>query len=142
MALIWSFLPSRMGAIGDRVGRKLPMAVALFVSGTVTLLVPHAPSLLLLAALWAVEALAFSAATPAQEALVADLSGGGQRGESFGLYTFAAGLGAAVGPLIGGWLYDNAGHVAPFYATAAAVFLGAVLILVLIREPERSPAAG
>ncbi len=140
MALIWSFLPSRMGAIGDRLGRKLPMAVGLTVSGAVTLAIPHAPSLLLLAVLWALEALAFTASVPAEEALVADLSGSGRRGESFGLYTFAAGLGAVVGPLVGGWLYDNAGHAAPFYATAATVFLGAVLIVLLVREPRRQPA--
>jgi len=142
MALIWSFLPSRMGAIGDRLGRKLPMAAGLAVSGTVTLFIPRVPSLLLLAALWAVEALAFSASVPAEEALVADLSGSGRRGESFGLYTFAAGLGAVVGPLVGGWLYDNLGHAAPFYATAAAVFLGAALILILVKEPPRVSPGG
>ena len=139
MALIWSFLPSRMGAIGDRLGRKLPMAAGLAVSAAVTFFVPHAPSLVLLAVLWAVEALAFSASVPAEEALVADLSSSDQRGESFGLYTFASGLGAVVGPLVGGWLYDNAGHAAPFYATATTVLLGAVLILLLVREPRRQP---
>jgi MFS family permease len=82
--------------------------------------------------------LAFTASVPAEEALVADLSGQEQRGESFGLYTFASGLGAVVGPLVGGWLYDQAGHSVPFYFTAALVFLGAVLILLLVREPERS----
>ena len=137
MALIWAFLPSRMGAIGDRFGRKLPMAIGLLVSGMVILVLPHAPSLLLLAVLWAVEALAFTASVPAEEALVADLSGHQQRGESFGLYTFASGLGAVFGPLVGGWLYDQVGHAVPFYFTATLVFLGAVLIMLLVREPRR-----
>ena len=141
MALIWAFLPSRMGAIGDRLGRKAPMAVGLLVSGAVILFLPHATSLLLLAMLWAVEALAFTASVPAEEALVADLSGGEQRGESFGLYTFASGLGAVVGPLVGGWLYDQVGHSAPFYFTAALAFVGALLIVLLVREPER-PTSG
>jgi MFS family permease len=140
MALIWSFLPSRMGAIGDRLGRKLPMAVGLLVSGAVTLFLPHAPSLWLLAILWAVEALAFTASVPAEESLVADLSGSDQRGGSFGLYTFASGLGAVLGPLAGGWLYDQIGHNAPFYFTAALVFVGALLIVLLVREPEGATA--
>jgi DHA1 family multidrug resistance protein-like MFS transporter len=136
MALIWSFLPSRMGVISDRWGRKLPMAAGLLVSGGVALFLPHAPSLVPLAILWAVEALAFTASVPAEEALVADLSGSDQRGESFGLYTFASGLGAVIGPIFGGWLYDSAGHAVPFYFTAALVFLGAILILLLVRDPR------
>jgi DHA1 family multidrug resistance protein-like MFS transporter len=142
MALIWAVFPSRMGAIGDRLGRKLPMAAGLLVSGAVILFLPHAPSLLLLAILWAVEALAFTASVPAEEALVADLSGSEQRGESFGLYTFASGLGAVVGPLVGGWLYDQVGHSAPFYFTAALVFVGALLIVLFVREPDRSTPTG
>jgi MFS family permease len=141
MALIWAIMPARMGTIADRFGRKLPMAVGLVVSGVVTLFLPHAPSLFLLAVLWAIEALAFTASVPAEEALVADLGGSEQRGESFGLYTFARGLGAVVGPLVGGWLYDQVGHTAPFYFTATLVFLGALLIAVFIREPERASSA-
>jgi sugar phosphate permease len=141
MALVWAFLPSRMGAVGDRLGRKLPMTVGLVISGAVILALPRAPSLLLLAILWAVEALAFTASVPAEEALVADLSGSEQRGESFGFYTFAAGLGAVIGPVVGGWLYDNVGHSVPFYSTAALVFLGALLIVLLVRDPRRSMAA-
>jgi len=141
MALVWAFLPSRMGAIGDRVGRKLPMALGLLVSGTVTLFLPLAPSLLLLAVLWVIEAVAFTAAVPAEEALVADTSGSEQRGMSFGFYAFASGLGAIIGPFVGGWLYDRVGHTAPFYFTAALVFVGALLIVLLVREPERSVAA-
>jgi MFS family permease len=136
MALVWAFFPSRMGAVGDRLGRKVPMTIGLLVSGGVILVLPHASSLLLLATLWALEALAFTASVPAEEALVADLSGGGQRGESFGFYTFASGLGAVFGPLVGGWLYDNVGHAAPFYFNAALAFVGALLIVLLVREPE------
>jgi MFS family permease len=140
MALIWALLPSRMGIIGDRVGRKLPITIGLVVSGTMALLLPHAPSLIVLAILLAVEALAFTASIPAEEALVADLSGSQQRGEAFGLFTFASGLGAVLGPLIGGWLYDHTTHTVPFYYMATLVFIGALLIVLLVQEPER-PAA-
>jgi MFS family permease len=136
MALIWALVPSRMGTVADRVGRKLPMALGLLVSGAVTLVLPHATSLVLLAILWAIEALAFTASVPAEEALVADLSGGETHGEAFGLYTFASGLGAVAGPLAGGWLYDHAGHRVPFYFTAGLVFAGAALILLLVCEPS------
>ena len=77
-----------------------------------------------------------------EEALVADLSPSQERGASFGLYTFASGLGAVIGPLIGGWLYDQASHTAPFLFTAALTFLGALLIAVFVREPQRPAVTG
>lgn len=97
-ALIYSFLPSRMGRIADKVGRRLPMALGLLTGAIFALLLPNLGSLLFLTILWAAEALAFSAATPAEEALVADLSGQESRGTAFGLYTFAYSLGSVIGP--------------------------------------------
>ena len=64
-------------------------------------------SLAALAVLWAAQALCYAAGDPAEQALVADLTGGDQRGRAYGLYAMAAGLGAALGPLAGGWLYEN-----------------------------------
>ena len=133
-ALIYSFLPSRMGRIGDRWGRKWPMMAGLLVSALVSLFLPNLSSLLWLILLWAIEALGYTAATPAQEALVADLTGQERRGTAYGLYTFAASLGAVVGPLIGGWLYDAQGHAVPFYVNAAGLALSAVLIALFIRD--------
>jgi len=80
-----------------------------------------------------------AAAAPAQEALVADLTGGEERGTGYGLYTFAASLGAVVGPLLGGWLYDNSGHVTPFYVNGVVLLAAAVLAVLLLRSP-RLPA--
>lgn len=54
----------------------------------------------------------------------------------FGLYTFAHFLGAALGPLAGGWLYDNLGHAMPFYLNTAVMLVGALLVAVVLREPH------
>lgn len=139
-ALIYSFLPSRMGRIADKVGRRLPMALGLLTGAIFALLLPNLGSLLFLTILWAAEALAFSAATPAEEALVADLSGQESRGTAFGLYTFAYSLGSVIGPPIGGWLYDHWGYASPFYLTTATLILGACLIALAIKERQPSPS--
>ncbi|MDY7040756.1 MAG: MFS transporter, partial [Chloroflexota bacterium] len=133
-ALICSFLPSRMGQIGDRWGRKWPMMAGLVISALVSLFLPNLSSLMWLILLWAIEALGDTAATPAQEALVADLTGQERRGAAYGLYTFAASLGAVVGPLVGGWLYDALGYAIPFSVNAAGLMIGAVLIALFIRD--------
>jgi MFS family permease len=54
------------------------------------------------------------------------------RGTGYGLYTFASGLGFTLGPLLGGWLYDTAGHALPFYVNGVVLFIGAVLVLWLL----------
>jgi MFS family permease len=99
-------------------------------------LVPSLNSLFALAVIWAAQALGFAAGDPAEQALVADLTGGDQRGRAFGLYALAAGLGATVGPLAGGWLYKEVGSQAPFYVNGAILILSTMLLWLLLHEPS------
>jgi MFS family permease len=131
-ALVYAYLPGRMGGLSDRFGRTPLMAAGLIGAGLVSLLMPWMTSLLMLSGLWLLEAIGFSAAAPAEGALVADLTGKNVRGTGYGLYTFASGLGLTLGPLLGGWLYDVAGHAVPFYVNGCALFLGAFLVLWLL----------
>ena len=137
-ALVGSVLPSRLGGLSDRFGRRPPMIVALLVGGLAALAVPLVQSLWPLALLWAFEAAAFAAATPAEEALVVDISGGERQGTAMGYYTAAAGLGGVIGPLMGGWLYDRFAALGAFGASALLMALGAVLILLFVREPSHA----
>jgi MFS transporter, DHA1 family, multidrug resistance protein len=144
-AIAYAYLPGYMGGLSDRFGRTLLMGIGLIVSGFVSLLMPLMPSLVMLSALWLVEAVGFSAASPAQGALVADLTGKNVRGTGYGFYTLASGLGFIIGPLLGGWLYDAAGHALPFYVNGVTLFIGAFLVFVLLggtgqkSEPLNAP---
>ena len=60
------------------------------------------------------------------------------RGTGYGIYTLAFGLGATIGPVLGGWVYDTWGHDVPFYLNAGILVLGALLVLVLVREGRRT----
>lgn len=146
MALVWaylpaallsSFLPSRMGRIADRLGRKTPMIAGLIVGAAASALIPHLRSFIPLVILWAVESLGRIASVPAERAFVADIAGQDTRGASYGLYTFAFFLGSALGPLAGGWLYDNLGRATPFYLNAVVLVVGALLVAGVLREPQR-----
>jgi MFS family permease len=137
-ALVSSFLPSRMGRVADRLGRKGPMIVGLAVGALVSALIPHLPGVITLAALWAVESLSYAVSMPAERAFVADIAGVDIRGTSYGLYTFAYFLGAAAGPLAGGWLYDHVGHATPFYLNTGGLLFGALLVMLVLREPRVS----
>ena len=133
-ALVYSFLPGRAGQLSDRFGRVPLMAAGMVGAGLVSLFVPSLPSLTLLTVLWVIEAVGFSMANPAEAALVADLTGEGARGTGFGMYTFAQGVGFILGPLLGGWLYDAAGHAIPFYLNGAVSLTAAGLVWLLLRR--------
>jgi len=136
-ALVNSFLPSRLGKLSDRFGRAPLMAIGLACSGVVSLFLPGLPAMGWLVALWVLEAVGWAMAAPAQEALVADLTGSETRGTGYGLYSFAASLGATFGPLLGGWLYDSVGHGAPFYLNGIVLLISTVWVLALLSKLSR-----
>ncbi len=137
-ALVWALLPSRLGQLADRFGRKSLMVLGLVVAAGSSFFIPGLSSVLWLTALWALQALCYAAGDPAEQALVADLSGGDQRGRAYGLYAFAADLGATVGPLGGSYLYQVIGPHAPFYANGIILALCAALLWAFLRVPARS----
>ena len=140
-ALIWATLPSRLGALADRFGRKPLMVLGLIAASFSSFYIPHLRSLLTLAVIWAFQALCYAAGDPAEEALVADLTGGDQRGRAYGMYSMAAGLGATIGPLVGGWLYEVIGTKAPFYANGIVLAICAVILIALLKIPSQQQQA-
>lgn len=138
-ALVYGFLPVYLGKWSDRLGRAPMMAAGLFVAALISLLLPAAPGLLWMMVFWIVEAVGFVMAMPAEEALVADLTGRQTHGLGYGLYTFASGLGATIGPLLGGWVYDHIGAAAAFYANGALLILCAGLVWLFFRRFKPHP---
>jgi len=133
-ALISSFLPSRMGKLTDRWGRKGPMIIGLLVGAVASLVIPHLGSIIGLVILWCLETIGYTISVPAERAYVADIAGEDIRGKSYGMYTFSYFLGAAIGPLAGGWLYDNVGKATPFYLNTIVLIIGAILVGQALKE--------
>jgi MFS family permease len=135
-ALAGAMLPSRLGGLSDRVGRRKPIVIALFTSALVVFVVPFLRSLWPLAILSFVEAAAFAAATPAEESLVIEISGDENEGLALGMYTASAGLGGVIGPLLGGLLYTLYGSSLVFGMSALLFVVGALLVFSFIKEPK------
>jgi DHA1 family multidrug resistance protein-like MFS transporter len=138
-ALVAALVAARLGGLADRFGRKPLMLLGMAVSAASSFFMPGLGSVLGLAILQVVVAAAGTASGPARQALVADLTGGDQRGRAYGLYALAGGLGATVGPLAGGWLYESVGPAAPFYANGIVLALSALVLLAWLRVPALQP---
>lgn len=111
------------------------MVLGLVAAAAGSLLLPSLPTVTAFAVLWALLALCFAAGDPAEQALVADLTGYDRRGRSYGLYAMANDLGATIGPFGGAWLYQHVGTSAPFYANSVLLALSALLLALFLRLP-------
>ena len=90
----------------------------------------------LLAVLYTLSAVASSLVEPAAAAMVADLIGRERRGTGYGLHALAGGLGATLGPLVGGWVYDTIGQAVPFYLDGAVLCASAVWVWLMLKPPS------
>ena len=95
--------------------------------------IPALGSVIALAALWAFQAACYAAGDPAEQALIADLTGRNQRGRAYGLYVMFADLGATIGPLGGAWLYQTYGQAIPFSANGIILALCAGILWLFLK---------
>lgn len=129
------------GKVGDLMGRRRAFGIGLVVYSIGSTLTGVAWSVPTLALGWSVlEGLGAALVLPALVALIAGTYAGRQRVVAYAVIGGVAGVGIAVGPILGGWLTTD--------YTWRLVFLGEVVICVaillslrLLPEVARSPAA-
>ncbi len=128
------------GTLADRYGRK-PMVVRSMVSGVFTtgllIVAPNVWFVLILRILQGI----LTGSVAASQALVASVTPRENMGFSMGLMQSAVFTGAAVGPLIGGFLNDHLGFHGTFAAGASMLAIGALLVIFFVNEDFQRPAA-
>jgi multidrug resistance protein len=129
-----------MGAISDRVGRKIPLVAGLVALAASTLLFAVAERMSWLFVARMIQGAADAVTWVVGFALVADMYGPAERGRVMGLVMAGTSFGLMIGPTFGGWLYESGGALLPFAAVAVAALVVAAIFLV-IRFPEAKVAA-
>ena len=121
--LVYAILPRYAGQWSDRFGRGPVIAVGIALAGVVSIVLPFWGSLVLVAISYILFSVGWAMASPAEDALVADIAPPHLRGTVIGAKEAAAGIGAALGPLAGGYIYE-------YWAQEMAFVLNGVLLLV------------
>jgi MFS family permease len=102
------------------------MALGMLATGLMYASFPVLPNMIWLVILYTLSAVGSVMADLAKTAMVGDIAGEEERGRIFGVYQLTAGIGASVGPLVGGWVYDHLGNHLPFYMNGALLILSAL----------------
>lgn len=129
------------GLIADKLGRTLPMLVAVIVWPVSVLLLSFTRSVPLVVLLGSVAAFSYALGLPAWSASLVDLSSSGSRGLQTGAASALQAIGLAIGPAAGGALIARFGPLSPFRLSAALMVLAALLTL-LYRANTRRLYAG
>ncbi len=124
------------GALGDRRGKKRMAIRANLAIALTTVLMPLAPSPLVLMLMRCVQGALAGYVAPSM-ALVSHDAPREKHGYVIGLLQVAMAGGAFVGPLIGAEVTHLWGRSALFYVTSALSFLGALLLAVFAREARQ-----
>jgi multidrug resistance protein len=122
------------GRISDQYGRKNFMLAGLTIYVGLSLGYSLLHHLFLLAILWFLQGVASAMVAPIAQSYVGDITPEGKEGRVMNLFYFAKLGGAAIGPVIGGYLADHFSINAPFYVMCGATL--AALILVWFVVPE------
>jgi EmrB/QacA subfamily drug resistance transporter len=96
------------GSLGDIFGERRVFMAGVIGFGLTSVMCAVAPTIELLVVSRALQGVAGALLTPAALAVIVATFGGDQRARAIGAWTAWAGIGAVLGPLVGGQIVDNA----------------------------------
>jgi MFS family permease len=120
-----------LGMLADRQGAKVVLIGGLLLQALAIAAFIPTRSLGEFYAVAAVFGFAYGGVMPLYAVLARDYFGPRIMGTVFGAATMASCVGMAVGPAVGGWIFDNFGSYAPMHLGSLAVGLGAVMIALI-----------
>lgn len=133
--LVSAFLQPFTSALCDRFGHRKPFIQGgLILMGASTFSFIFASQFAFLLLLRVTQGMGVALTIPASMALMASASEKETRGGSMGFYSTARMGGFAVGPLMGGFLYEHFGFDMAFYGGAFFIFLAMIMVRFMVKE--------
>ena len=113
------------------------MVVSLSIPGLLYLFLVHLDLFVSFVVFYTIATVAWAAFDPARKSLAAEFSAERTRGRVFGVVELYYGIGASMGPIVGGYIYDTGGAALAFYGNGA-LLLATTLLASIILVPAES----
>jgi len=124
------------GWVSDRFGKRRIMIISLLITVPAILLFSSSRSFIQIVVFALLLVAAGIYYAPAYEALQADLTPRAMRGRTTAIWDMGNAASAALGSLVGGFTFQ-VDPALPFYVFAAAELVAALLLIKMVKEPER-----
>jgi MFS family permease len=125
-----------MGLLADRFGARQTLVAGLALQAATIALYAATRDLAWLYALSVAFGFAYGGVMPLYAVLIREYFGARIMGTAFGAVTMVSSVGMALGPLAGGWVYDQYASYVWMYLGAGAIGLGGMLIALAFRPPR------
>ena len=129
-----------IGLLADRFGAKRLLVITLAVQAVAIAAYLKVNELSEFYALAVIFGVAYGGGMPLYASIARDYFGQHIMGTVFGAATMLSSLGMALGPVAGGWVFDNFSNYAWLYIASAAVAVGAVLLALMFPKPQPAMA--
>jgi MFS family permease len=133
-ALAQFILAPILGSLGDRIGRRPIILLALGGYATINIGFLFAANTSTLMVLRCLEGGVTAGLLPAAQATVGDIVPADRRAQGVGMVMAGYGFGFVLGPFIGGLLYDMWGFAAPFIASSSMGLIALTFAWVMVPE--------
>lgn len=125
-----------IGRLSDRGGRKRLILLGLISFALLPLLYLHATNAYVLIPIRVLGGIGASAVWPLAMALIVEQAGRGERGRAMGWYNAAFYSALALGPFMGGVLYEFFGLAGPFYFWSLLGAASVLIVFFTVTEPR------
>ena len=138
--LVFAGLLLTAGSLGDRFGRRGALQIGLILFGLGSLGATFVASANGLIGIRAFMGIGGAAIMPATLSIITNVFPGHERGKAIGIWAGTAGIGAALGPLVGGALLEHYSWQSIFYVNLPVVLIGLTAGIFLI-PTSKDPSA-
>jgi len=124
------------GDLSDRHGKRIFIILGRSVNSVFTFTIIYAWGFLSLIPSMILRGIGAGMGMPTANALTTSIAYRENRGRVMGWYSTARNIGLVVGPLLGGWAYDNIGKTEPFIFCGIVGLISVVIILFTVFDPK------